>query len=216
MQNRAAHCDECAALSMQLDGSIGEISQCTSRGTRQPLPNTNLVHPTTRRSFVSTSLARATTQQPFPNAGLARPAARKRVWEMLPHFVGSPAAGALEKMVAATRLFRNLRLTPSLPGSLRTTNYSPSPPPLSGPDFVPWHGPFRHASGWRTSISRKHLAKTAHNPKPHPGSPCPMAGKRTSERRLRFTSAVFPLPTILSSIVDKFTPILPSIEDKLS
>lgn len=27
MQNRAVHCDECAALSMQLDGPIGEISQ---------------------------------------------------------------------------------------------------------------------------------------------------------------------------------------------
>ena len=106
-------------------GRSEKSRRCTSRGTRQPLPNTNLMHPTTRRSFASTSLARATTQQPFPNAGLARPATRKRIWEMLPHFGGSPAAGALEKMVAATRLFRNLRLTPSLPGSLRTANYLP-------------------------------------------------------------------------------------------
>ena len=40
------------------------------------------------------------TQQPSPNVGLARPAARKKIWEMLPHFGGSPAAGALDVMGA--------------------------------------------------------------------------------------------------------------------
>ena len=39
-------------------------------------------------------------QQPSPNVGLARPAARKKIWEMLPHFGGSPAADALDVMGA--------------------------------------------------------------------------------------------------------------------
>lgn len=41
---------------------------------------------------------------------------------MFPHFGGSPAAGALDEMVAAAWRFQGLRLTLSLPGILRTAD----------------------------------------------------------------------------------------------
>ena len=79
---------------------------------------------------------------------------------MFPHFGGSPAVGALDEMGAcdtaasgleidaqSTRHFANRRQPP------------PGPSPHSGPDFVPRRSLFRNASGWRTPISRKHLAK---------------------------------------------------------
>ena len=86
---------------------------------------------------------------------------------MFPHFGGSPAVGALDEMGAcdtaasgleidaqSTRHFANRRQPP------------PGPSPHSGPDFVPRRSLFRNASGWRTPISRKHLAQVMPKRKP--------------------------------------------------
>ena len=74
MQNRAAHCDECAALSMQLDGSIGEISQvhltrhATASSEHKPGASDHTALVCEHKPG-----ARNHSTAPFPNAGLARP-----------------------------------------------------------------------------------------------------------------------------------------------
>ena len=69
-------------------------------------------------------------------------------------------------MGAATRRFLGLRLMLSLPGILRLTDCSLGPLPRSESDFAPLSRLTAQTSGWRTPISRKHLAKVMRKRKP--------------------------------------------------
>ena len=100
---------------------------------------------------------------------------------MLPHFGGSPAAGALDKMGACGTAVSGLEI------DARSTRYSanrrqppPGPSPLSGPDFAPLSRLTAQTGGWRTPISRKHLAKVMRKRKPW--SP-PTAGNDCNVRK---------------------------------